>query len=452
MKIDRAYFNAILSELIEENPFACHGVLSVAAVEFTAKVPTLAVTLNEERPRLLVNLDFIRDHCKREVHVKTLLLHEFLHVLLNHTGEYPLWDEATNIAFDAVVNHIIHRTCGVEYSEFCRLYYAKASGWMRLLAPAETLLALQSEPDPEREEDKALDGLRWGLLEGSVLADDILDLVRDMATGEPAPAPARSGFLGNHQRDLQANPEIRPVSPVVIKALNETFRQLNGSGIFRKPAEHGFSTPSATGHEWKALEEKQGRWERTTWKVLLTLLTPDPTSRSVEFGQRSALLPVLNSSDRRGFLRSFWSPLIPEIDWSLPVKEPAGSVQVYLDVSGSMEAEMQSLVALLGRMRRWIRTPFWAFSNEVAPATIRKGVLETSTTGGTSMNCVLAHLAETRPAKALVITDGYIEVCDPDLLSAAGDTTLHALVSRDGNPTRLADAGISSTQLSDFPV
>ena len=123
MKIDPSYFRAILDELIEDNPLACQGILSISRLDFTTSVPTLAVTLNEDPPRLLVNLDFIRERCSAEVHVKTLLLHEFLHVLLNHTGEFDVCDPAINLALDAVINHIIHRSCGAAYSEFCRLYY-----------------------------------------------------------------------------------------------------------------------------------------------------------------------------------------------------------------------------------------------------------------------------------------------------------------------------------------
>ncbi|MCP4893325.1 MAG: hypothetical protein GY911_05875, partial [Actinomycetales bacterium] len=71
--------------------------------------------------------------------------------------------------------------------------------------------------------------------------------------------------------------------------------------------------------------------------------------------------------------------------------------------------------------------------------------------GGTAMNCVLEHLAETRPERALVVTDGYIEQCDPGLLAAARGTAIHALVSRDGSPGELERAGIGCTQLSAHP-
>jgi predicted metal-dependent peptidase len=40
---------------------------------------------------------------------------------------------------------------------------------------------------------------------------------------------------------------------------------------------------------------------------------------------------------------------------------------------------------------------------------IERGALKAQTTGGTSMACVLAHLARTKPEAAVVVTDGYIE-------------------------------------------
>jgi hypothetical protein len=447
MTIDSGYFEAILLELIEENALACQGILSISKVVYTDSVPTLAVTLRDDPPKLLVNLEFVREHCTKEEHVKTVLLHEFLHVLLNHTGEYEVANPAVNLALDAVINHIIHRSCGLEYSDFFRRYYRGAKGWQQLLVPplyrAHLPNEFQGDPDI-----RPIKSLRWGLWLGRVLADDILDLASDLPYGA-LNLPGGSEFIGNHAPSQQPGMG-GPGSELVVEALTRTFRQLNGEGIFREPKDHGCAAPPVD-HGWAAHDEKMRRWERTAWEVLRPLLTPDPKSQRFDWEDRRAVLPVLNGSDRRGFLRSLWSPLIPEISWDLPERRMAGTTVVYLDVSGSMEAEMQSLVTLLNRLRRWIRLPFWAFSNEVAPAIIVKGVLKTRTTGGTAMNCVLEHLAETRPERALVITDGYIEQCDPGLLAAARGTAIHALVSRDGSPGELERAGIGCTQLSVHP-
>jgi hypothetical protein len=447
MNIDPDYFEAILIELIEENALACQGILSISEVVFTGAVPTLSVTLRDNPPKLLVNLGFIREHCTKEVHVKTILLHEFLHVLLNHTGEYEVSDRAINLALDAVINHIIHRSCGAEYSEFFRRYYRKAEGWQCLLVPPAADGDLRNN-HYDRGTDAPLQSLRAGLWNGTVLADDILDLAR----GLPDRAlflPSERVFIGNHDPEHQSR-KGGPQHELIVEALKQTFRQFNGEGIFRVPRDRGCAAPPVD-QGWAASEEKLRRWERTAWKVLQPLLMPDPKSRRFDYEDRRATLPVLNGSDRRGFLRSLWSPLIPEIAWDLPERRQARSTVVYLDVSGSMHAEMQSLVTLLNRLRRWVRLPFWAFSDEVVPATIEKGVLKTSTTGGTAMNCVLEHLAQTRPEKALVVTDGYIERCDRGLLAACRETTIHALVSRDGSTRELEKVGIACTQLSPHP-
>jgi hypothetical protein len=124
---------------------------------------------------------------------------------------------------------------------------------------------------------------------------------------------------------------------------------------------------------------------------------------------------------------------------------------VYLDVSGSMNAEMPLIVALLGRLSGWIRRPFWAFSTEVVPAVIEGGVLRTGTSGGTSLECVLRHLANTRPPSAVIVTDGYVEAIPRERLAALAATRLHAIVTRDGNPALLQKAGIPYSQLGRLP-
>ena len=171
MKIDKRLFKNILLELIDENPLACQGVLSILRIEYTDRVPTLAVSL-EDPPRLLVNLVFLEAEASEEVHVKAVLLHEFLHVLLNHTENFKQMDNATNVALDAVINHIIQRSEGEAYSAFFRQYYRNLTGYNSLLRPTlETeLYAHQDELTP----------LRHGLRQGTVVVDDILELAREI--------------------------------------------------------------------------------------------------------------------------------------------------------------------------------------------------------------------------------------------------------------------------------
>lgn len=127
-------FRSLLEELIDENPFAIRAALKILDVSFTDSVPTLAVTC-EEHPRLLVNLEFVRKHCRSDAKVKAVLCHEFLHVLLRHTEQKAPLSPARHLAFDAVINAIIHRECGEKASAMMSGYYADAKDLAKLLRP-----------------------------------------------------------------------------------------------------------------------------------------------------------------------------------------------------------------------------------------------------------------------------------------------------------------------------
>lgn len=136
MRINQDYFRSLLQETIDENPLACRAVLSLCRVDFTNSVETLAVSLGQ--PSVLqVNLGFVRRHCQTEKQVKAVLIHEFLHILLGHTLKFKKMTPALNLALDAVINAIIHRRLGTEYSSMMANYYREAQGLLALLRPME---------------------------------------------------------------------------------------------------------------------------------------------------------------------------------------------------------------------------------------------------------------------------------------------------------------------------
>jgi hypothetical protein len=192
-------------------------------------------------------------------------------------------------------------------------------------------------------------------------------------------------------------------------------------------------------------------WERRTLDVLRRSLTADRDSRRTETMSVRSELPVLGPGDRRAFSRALWSPMLPTSSWELSAERRAGTAQVYLDVSGSMNEVMPLVIGLLNRVRKFIRMPFWAFSDQVVQARIVKGKLLTGTTGGTSLSCVLEHICRTRPAAAVIVTDGYIERVDPSLVLSAGASRIHAIVTRSGSTAELERAHIAYTQLPEVP-
>ena len=194
------HVRALIHELIDENPFAIRAVLKILSVEFTTAVPTLAVT-NEARPRLLVNLEFMQAQCRTDEHVKALLCHEFLHVLLRHTDEPGRPTPARHLAVDAVINAIIHRQLGEKYSSLMSNYYGDAKGLLPLLRPMTYEEAQQYRAGSSSSLYPQVP--HWwkawhGLYQGKLLADDIEQLAKDLSA---ASLPGLDDLLGNHDDD-----------------------------------------------------------------------------------------------------------------------------------------------------------------------------------------------------------------------------------------------------------
>lgn len=465
--IDAARFRSLVMELIDENPLAIRPVLKILGIEFTSFVPTLAVSCTE-RPVLLVNLDFVNAHCRTDAHVKALICHEFLHVLLRHTDDLRPLTPAYHLAADAVINAIIHRQFGETYSSMMANYYAHSTDLRKLLRPMN---------DEERrhvfDDDLPTWAKAWHeLYAGRLVADDIETLADTLFRTPPTVGHWRGGthpftlslpgaakpedaltesLLGNHDGRHPGHSTHTPLPPLLRQAIEAALRQMNGDGIWRAPKSRGAGTNpyEAIVH---AADSPIFAWQRATLALLKRYALPDPRARILRDDPFDYRIPVLSPGDRRAFLRSLWDPFLPEANWHGHRRRPEGTTQVYLDVSGSMNAEMPHIVALLAQLGARIRRPLWAFSDEVVPAQIVQGQLRTQTSGGTSMGCVLEHLALTRPAAAIVLTDGYIEPLPQALLATVADIRIHVLVTRDGNPERVAMAGLPYTQLERLPT
>ncbi|AKU11255.1 hypothetical protein AzCIB_1350 [Azoarcus sp. CIB] len=456
-------FRHLTEELVEENPLAVRAVLKLCEVRFTDKVSTLAVTC-EEKPVLLVNLDFVKLHCRSDTEVKAVICHEFLHVLLRHTEHIDLITPARHLAFDAVINAIIHRSFGPKWSSLMSRYYSDVRDLRKLLRPMnkKELAALASQSLQGGE--NAVPGWvrAWAsLYEGCLVADDIAELAESLANtvSRRKPNAGAAPFSLDEVLRSEIIPDLfgnhdglaGPLPDALARVLDQALRQMNGGGIWRAPSSRRVGT-----NPYEALfvarNEPTARWRRKTLAVLKRHLTPDHRSRAHSPHLDEARLPILSPTDRRAFLRCRWSRFLPDVTWSMERLRPDGSAQIYLDVSGSMYAEMPEIIALLQCLSRYIRRPLWAFSDVVAPARIESGQLKTETTGGTSMTCVLAHVLKTRPSAAIVVTDGYIERLDRAIVGKLAGTRLHVLLTRDGNGAELERAGLPYTQLDRLPA
>jgi hypothetical protein len=451
MKIDESYFRAILGDLIDENPFACQAVYSLCAVEFTPDVQTLQVTLGE-RSVMEVNLEFVSENCMDEFEVKAVILHEFLHLLLRHTTRFKRITPAINIALDAVINAIIHRTFGPRYSGFMRRYYNDAPGPLKLLRIHDERdheeghrLYQIKEPTAEQLQELEILETLYPLYNGRLVVDDLLDLSNRLRSDEIERLLGQGWVLIGGHGSLDD-----PLEDLEVDVRNKIIHSFGGikkEGIWEKSNPHMpgplSSQPRQSG--------VPAAWRQSVLPVLNRLISPDPFSHARKQVPVPFVLPVLNPTDRRGWLRSLWNPLLPDITWEGSQSRPSGNVQVYLDVSGSMREWINSIVCMLAEFMPYIRMPFWAFSTKVVPATIRDGVLSTRTTGGTRMGEVYAHIASTRPEKALIVTDGFIENVPFDQRKLIGSTIVEALIPEKGCDKVLKRMGIHVTVLPELP-
>ncbi|MBK7931996.1 MAG: hypothetical protein IPK01_00590 [Acidobacteria bacterium] len=303
MQITERHFNSILLELIDENPIASRGILRVSEVEFTKEVPTLGITLTG-KPKLCVNLDFIKEHCGTEAHVKAVVIHEFLHVLLNHTERFKRMTPALNLALDAVINAIIHRSLGAAYSDMMGSYYAKAEGPLRLLRPMAEGEDRGLGQDPPEIRFFSV----WrSLYAGKLVVDDLFDIAGRL--GDPGDYEYELGdgtFLGNHS---EAPDDAEEITVEVEAALRETLTSMNGGGIWRNPRDHGVGMNYAKTESTAKGDSPMKIWEREAIQALTECVTPDRDSTS-EHKPVPMTLPVLNEGDKRGFLRAMWSPFL----------------------------------------------------------------------------------------------------------------------------------------------
>ncbi len=444
MHLNADYFESILEDLIDENMMACAAVLRILDIRYTDTVPTLAVT-TQDRPRLLVNLDFVRNHCRNEIGVKTLLLHEFLHVLLNHTVDFKTVTPALNIALDAVINSIIHRLAGEEYSFFFREYYRKASGILRLLAPPDSSSGNSTlKGRGEARITRILDDLYTGKL----VVEDIHDLARQL----DAPTDSEQFLLGNHDDQKEPEKMEEEAAAVLREAVEDSLRQMDATGIWREAKLPGMGLALADTNLFGASDSLRD-WQREAWRVLCRCLTDDENNRQTTSVDIPFTLPVLTPSDRRAWLKAGWSPILPSAVSTTCVRrrKMGQTAQIYLDVSGSMTAELTALVGLLWKLRRHVRSPFWSFANTVERAEIIDGQLKTQGTGGTDLNPVLEHIVKTGAQKALIITDGYVGGINPALLDQVqSGQQIYGIVSRNGTTEPFLRAGIEYAQLGRF--
>lgn len=416
------------SELLTERLIGC---LPAATFEFetlcrltdivaTREVPTAAVEC-VERPRLLINPDFVRQHCLRDEHLFLLVMHELWHVLLAHTRLYPRATQAQNIAFDAIINAGLAR----------ELPAPEYRGFFEALNPADRFPGLLLRPPPGWPSDpvyrKTGPPGTTALLRRLYPADptgplplhsEILELLEQ----QPETVHAMAGttvLLGDHG-DVTAEAQV-----LDDELFGDIVRRIVGSW---PPPPFPLTGRDAGGEvrDWQsAFAPVPADARRAFARVLRTALGPLAGSlerRTRALDREATVTGVLPSASDRlrpartllGLPPTLWQERRPQPGRA---RLPVGRAHVYIDVSGSMQQLLPQLAALLLPYVASRQAELFQFSTAVVPLTLaalRAGALRT--TGGTGIDCVLEHaLGNRRLTRALVLTDGYTGTPRADL-------------------------------------
>jgi hypothetical protein len=271
---------------------------------------------------------------------------------------------------------------------------------------------------------------------GAIAGDDLIELLESLR--EAMLVIEYSRFIGSHD---EWNKEISEQNR---KLLDGILDKMEGTGIWSKKQLPGKN--DLLQQESRRLEKmKVKAWNRETLRILEKCMRPDP--KAIREDASVLRLPILSNKDRRSFARIATDALLPFSAHEYVKRMPSESVNIYLDVSGSMNAEIDRLITLLSGFRSLIRRPLWVFSNKVDKAVFRNGKIEYESTGGTSISCVFDHIREKGFRRSLIVTDGYVESISPVMLRGISLRDLHVLVSANGQGQPFYAHGIRYHQL-----
>jgi len=436
-----------LSRALPAATYELEMLCRVAGIQWSRSIPTAAVTCGD-RTRLLVNPDFVAEHCRLDEHLFLLVMHELWHVLLAHTRLYSRPTAAHNIAFDAIINAGLARQhCAPEYLEF-----------FEGLNPADAFPALLLRPPvgwPERPQYPTAGPEGTARIVRALYPrsnertfeptyDELLELI-DSDRLRPS-VHGRPTLLGDHDdgvgeaRDRAATDD--DLFGDVVRRIVATWppppfplggRDAGGNlapgwgGVLDPPVQDVRRAFVAVVR--RSLGVRSGGYRRRTRIEVPTV-------------GGAGVLP--NARDRLAPARRLLGA--PNTLWAQPsstrarVPETPVSAHVYVDVSGSMSTLLPHILGLLlpYAVRREIDV--YQFSTEVVPLPLDqlRGA-RVQTTGGTSIDCVLEHVLSTpRVRRALVLTDGYVGPGRADLVAevARRHVRIHAVLPHESAWTR----------------
>ena len=219
---------ARILDVIPPRSFELMTFLSIFCVRFSDKTETACVTCGES-PELLLNKEFVEEHCKTDEHLFMLVMHELYHVILGHTRLFPRSTEVRNLVFDAVINALL---CSLfpqpAFTSFFTDYYPSDKMPFALLRP-------QGNGTPPAAED-ALNLLYGGTGTGTYY--DVYEAllksgcVKEITLLGPSGDGVEPLLLGSHgEEDEEMSAEMKDLIHKIIAKWPSPDRPLKGRDL-----------------------------------------------------------------------------------------------------------------------------------------------------------------------------------------------------------------------------
>lgn len=407
--------------------FGLDAVLRMLSIEETSTIPTAAVPLGGT-PRLLINPEFVRAACETEEDLAVLVLHELHHVLLGHTRLFKRVSLIHNIAFDAVINAMIVRVRPEPrwFGFFQRLYSAEKFPEMLLRPPEGFPWEPWFPPEASTGARLLLNDLYYGN------AGTFQDAYELLLAELPALVGATPLLLGSHGEPGAAGPHSDSgVRDAIARAAARWPPCDARVGRSVAAALTELRHPPASRREEPALVQALLAAAR---EGALRAGAPEPAAQ--------AALVAWPSRDRRAFASA--AAGAPPLLYASALRgrpRPAGRqpVSVYLDVSGSVGAQLPRLLAAILRCRDRVAPTVFQFSCGVERVTLdqlARGVVRTS--HGTDGASFAEHLVTSGARSAVVITDGLVGPIPAELAEGCRRANLQVVLTPGGDEGDLA--------------
>ncbi len=354
-------------------------------------IATARIALRENRLHVEVSPMFFNQYMQTPDDIGFVICHEILHYVLGHLtieGREAVrmaGNMQANLAMDIVINHRLYKIFLNPEKLFVQKFYENSQCPVEMLKPPSTIDRRKLRYRPCKNFYKA-----WNLR-----SDLLLELVLSHIEWHSPPPYLRIGEF------IVENGEL---PPGFLKKLIELLKRF---GI----RAHG------SGGELRTERVKKRRYNagEKIFRKIREMLTEDANSTINLPFHGNGVLPFLGRTDFVFLPIEVFIPLFH----ANPALEPLEmGVRIYVDVSGSTQAELPFVLALIEDLKDIIAFPVYCLSTIVRPV-VKDELFERTvfTTGGTDYNAFAKHLLKSGYKKAIFITDGYADI-DPCLASS----------------------------------